>query len=384
MGTINSNISRTLDGSTKFTVGEDTYQWFDRWLDEMSLWAPTDAPLRTVNLTLSNKSWGASILRVSGNANVTITDNTTGTTDTNRVFIGHLEVGTKGTNTITLNNAEVETLSGGSSVEKVTIGYWATFIGLNRGDDSVTVVGNGEVGSMDLGRGADKLTTGANTWVGYASMGRGNDIVTLGGSADFISLGRDADTIKFKPLVDKSNVTADGGEGVTETTDKDSDTVDFSAFTSALTIDLNGQSTVKTADGNFHIRNFENATGGSGKDTIIASTDANILKGGGGADTFVFESRTAANGDKILDFSQAAKDRIDLSDIDANSTASATGNQAFKFIGTAAFHDVAGELRYVQKSGDTLIQGDLNGDGTADFTITIDALVTLKSGDFIL
>lgn len=54
-------------------------------------------------------------------------------------------------------------------------------------------------------------------------MGRGNDTVTLGaGGADFISLNRDADRIKFNPLnYADQHVIADGGEGVTETTDKD-------------------------------------------------------------------------------------------------------------------------------------------------------------------
>ena len=61
-----------------------------------------------------------------------------------------------------------------------------------------------------------------------------------------------------------------------------------------------------------------------------------------------------------------------------------SGGQAFAFIGKAGFHDKAGELRYEVKSGDTRIQGDANGDGVADFTITIDASLTLKSGDFLL
>ena len=64
VSTINSNISKTLNGSTPITVGTDTYQWFDRWLDSLSIYAPSDAPLRTVNLTFSGHTWGASILRV--------------------------------------------------------------------------------------------------------------------------------------------------------------------------------------------------------------------------------------------------------------------------------------------------------------------------------
>lgn len=79
---------------------------------------------------------------------------------------------------------------------------------------------------------------------------------------------------------------------------------------------------------------------------------------------------------------QSGRGQDQPSAIDANG--SGAGSASFKFIGTAAFHDIAGELRFLQKSGDTLVQGDVNGDGTADFTITIDALVTLKGTDFIL
>lgn len=384
MTTVNSNVNVTLNWASAFTISGDLYEWSNRWLNGVDLWAPDDAPLRTVKLNLAGNNWQSGLLRFSGNSSVTISDATTGTTDNNRVYMDSIATYTKGTNTITLKNAEVGTIVGGGSTENVTIGYWASYIGLNRGDDSVSVTGNGEVGTMDLGRGADKLTTTGNAWVGAVYMGRGNDTVTLGaGGADFISLNRDADRIKFNPLnYADQHVIADGGEGVTETTDKDSDTVDFSAFTAALTIDLDGQSTVKAGDGNFHIRNFENVIGGSGKDKIIANADANILKGGGGGDTFVFETVAAAKGDKILDFSQGA-DKISLSAIDANG--SGAGSASFKFIGTAAFHDIAGELRYLKKDGDTLIQGDTNGDGTADFTLTIDnVLVTLKGTDFIL
>ena len=60
------------------------------------------------------------------------------------------------------------------------------------------------------------------------------------------------------------------------------------------------------------------------------------------------------------------------------------GNQAFSFIGTAAFHGVAGELRYTKDVSDTYIYGDVNGDKTADFAIRLDDAVTLLPGYFLL
>jgi serralysin len=383
MSTITSNINRTLNGSSAFTVGEDTYRWFDRYLDSLSVSAPDDAPLRTVTLTFSGNSWTAGMLRFDGNANVNIKDTTTGTGDDSRVYINYIGVTTRGTSTINLKNAEVEVIFGGGGSEKVTIGYWASHINLNRGDDTVTVSGIGEVGTMDLGRGDDRLTTTGDAWVGSAYFARGEDTVSLGaGGAHFIHLGQDADRIKFS--ADTQSTIAHGGEGISDDVPgaKDSDTVDFSAFSKGLFIDLNGRSFVEGTAGDYLISNFENAIGGKGKDTIIASEEVNILKGGTNADIFVFQTTKAAKGDKILDFSQVAKDRIDLSDIDANTSAS--GNQTFKFIGAVAFHKTEGELRYEKKSGDTLIHGDVNGDGKADFTITLDTSLTLKSGDFIL
>ncbi len=78
--------------------------------------------------------------------------------------------------------------------------------------------------------------------------------------------------------------------------------------------------------------------GYDGKDT---------LTGNDGADRFVYgtlgASVTGANRDVITDFTQAEADRIDVSGIDANS--GAAGNQAFTFIGLAAYTGVAGQLR---------------------------------------
>ena len=68
--------------------------------------------------------------------------------------------------------------------------------------------------------------------------------------------------------------------------------------------------------------------------------------------------------------------------IDANSTLG--GNQAFTFIGSQAFHNVAGELRAVQNLGTWLIEADVNGDGVADMHITAFTPNLITTGDFIL
>ena len=127
--------------------------------------------------------------------------------------------------------------------------------------------------------------------------------------------------------------------------------------------------------------------GGAGKDQITGGGGADRLKGGGGADVFVFtsikDSTIAASGrDTIGDFSRKDGDRIDLKAIDANTKSG--GDQAFAFIGAQAFHKKAGELRSEAKNGETILFGDVNGDGKADFSIRVDAAITFAKGDFLL
>jgi hypothetical protein len=79
----------------------------------------------------------------------------------------------------------------------------------------------------------------------------------------------------------------------------------------------------------------------------------------------------------ILDFTRAQGDKIDLAAIDANTHVA--GNNAFHFIGAAAFHHVAGELRC---SGG-IIRADVTGDAVADFEIHVN-VATLIPHDFVL
>jgi serralysin len=121
--------------------------------------------------------------------------------------------------------------------------------------------------------------------------------------------------------------------------------------------------------------------GTSGNDVLNGNGGSDNLFGGSGSDTFVFDTTSEANGDTLRDFAHGV-DRISLSGIDANTRA--TGNQAFTFIGTQGFHKVAGELKVYQSGGSTHLAGDVNGDGSADFTIKVLGAHTFAQGDFVL
>jgi Ca2+-binding RTX toxin-like protein len=132
--------------------------------------------------------------------------------------------------------------------------------------------------------------------------------------------------------------------------------------------------------------------GDAGLDTITGGAGRDIMSGGAGKDVFDFNavtesSKSATARDVIKDFTHGA-DKIDLKTIDANTKTA--GDQAFKFIGTTAFHKAAGELHVVQTDAAgtahdvTVVQCDLNGDGVADFTIELSGLKALTAADFVL
>ena len=110
-----------------------------------------------------------------------------------------------------------------------------------------------------------------------------------------------------------------------------------------------------------------------------------MLIGGDGNDRFVFDalsdSVTGGGRDKIKDFVSGA-DVIDLSGIDANTALA--NDQAFSFIGDAGFSHTAGELQAKAFGANTLVSGDLDGNGRADFHILLSGAVTLQATDFLL
>jgi Ca2+-binding RTX toxin-like protein len=143
----------------------------------------------------------------------------------------------------------------------------------------------------------------------------------------------------------------------------------------------NGQDSLNGGAGN------DVLSGGAGRDQVTGGAGADKLEGGAGADAFVYSALSdstvdSAGRDRILDFTPARGDRIDLSALDAN-TALAS-DQAFTFVGASGFSGVAGELQARNVAGRTLVAGDVNGDGVADFMIQLKGVIPITATDFVL
>ena len=100
------------------------------------------------------------------------------------------------------------------------------------------------------------------------------------------------------------------------------------------------------------------------------------------------DSPSGAGRDQITDFdagtNASSMDIIDLSAIDAQT---GPGNQAFTWIGKAAFTHTKGELRVERAGSSAIVMGDVNGDAAVDFKIELQnftALSTLTASDFML
>lgn len=127
--------------------------------------------------------------------------------------------------------------------------------------------------------------------------------------------------------------------------------------------------------------------GGAGNDTLTGGPGRDSLAGGSGADRFDFNAAAetgiiAANRDVIADFKRTESDKIDLASIDAN--IAIAGNQAFKFIGAAAFNDAnaSAQLRYDPVA--KILSGSTDADNQAEFQIALTGVSSLLASDIIL
>ena len=119
----------------------------------------------------------------------------------------------------------------------------------------------------------------------------------------------------------------------------------------------------------------ETLTGTAGPDLFYLGGGLDTVFGLAGLDRFRFRpsalGAAATNAATMENFSRVDAEKLDLALIDA--IAGTATNDAFSFIGTAAFNGTPGQLRWEDQGGVRLIQGNVNNDSTADLTIFVKA-----------
>jgi Ca2+-binding RTX toxin-like protein len=247
-------------------------------------------------------------------------------------------------------------------------------------DDDDTIAGFARSDTIHGLGGGDWISGGgaADTLFGD----EGNDRLNGGRGADFMHGGAGNDLYIVDHATDA--VIENAGEG----TDRVAAWSDFTLGDNVDNLILKGDGDLNgtgNALGNEIFGNDGNNIlyGGTGTDTS-AGTGSDLLFGGAGNDLFVFrtlsDSRVSSSRDVIRDFLIGA-DQIDLTAIDANSRLA--GDQAFNFIGSGAFSRTAGELQAKAVGPNTLVQGDVNGNGRPDFQILVTGHVALQETDFL-
>lgn len=153
----------------------------------------------------------------------------------------------------------------------------------------------------------------------------------------------------------------------------------------------NASHTINAGDGVDQIRGggqIDTINGGAGNDKIMGLGGADVITGGTGNDQFRYffssDSGMGAAADRITDFA-VGQDLFNFALIDAD--ALAPDDQAFSFIGTAAFSNTGlGQIRYLTSGADLIVQADVDGNGVADMEIILQGVGggTLSAGDFVL
>ena len=282
-------------------------------------------------------------------------------------------------NVLTGNNG-ANILNGGTGADSMAAGL---------GNDTYVVDVAGDVVTEAVGAGTDTVHSGITYVLGTNLenlMLTGTAAINAtGNTLNNVLTGNSAANILTGGLGNDTYVVG-AGDTVVEAAAAGTDTVN-----SALTYALGANVENLRLTGTTAINGTGNAlanvlTGNSAANTLFGDVGADNLTGGAGSDLFDFntigESGIGSGArDVITDF--LSSDRIDLTGIDANIIAA--GDNAFSFIGTAAF-SAAGQLRYSfdAVTGQTVIEGNINANVAADFQIALLGNHTLIAGDFLL
>lgn len=264
-----------------------------------------------------------------------------------------------------------DTLLGGDGRERLFGDVGADL--LEGGGANDLLVGGNESDTLEGGDGDDVLRPGAGADQIDGGAGSRDMIDYLGSASVWVNLS----TGEFA-LGDAAGDVASGIEWIAGSNTNDRLTGD-------------GGANVLYGRGGFDILAGEaghDVLDGGGLDDILrGGTGADVLRGGTGADKFAYAFTAESTGvptlrDRILDFSRAEGDLIDIDAIDASTLLA--GDQDFIFIGGAGF-TAAGQVRFVVSGGNTLVSANTDGNtGTAEFSVLLIGAITLTAADFDL
>ncbi|MDB5471288.1 MAG: hypothetical protein JWR84_2848 [Caulobacter sp.] len=235
-----------------------------------------------------------------------------------------------------------------------------------------TLVGNDKDNVLSGGDGADLL-----------KGGDGKDTLDGGDGADTLEGGLGSDTY----IVTAGDVVTElSGEGANDTVQAAiswtlGDNLETLVLTGVAAIDGTGNEIKNALVGN-GAANVLSGLGGN--DILVGGLGVDTLSGGTGMDLFIFDQADldGSDVDVIDDFVSGSGDKLYLYGMDANS--GLAGDQAFAFIGLSAFSNVAGQLRYTVAGADLMLEADVDGDGTADFSLSMLNTTSLTAADFLL
>lgn len=284
-------------------------------------------------------------------------------------------------------------LNGGAGADRLDGGAGADT--LDGGDGADILEGGADADILRGGTGADQLLGGDGNDV--LEGGADNDVLNGGAGADAMTGGTGDDTYFVDDLGDTTIETA--GEGT--------DTVRASlSWTLADNIERlildggdplegrgNGLANIITGNGGnnalYGLAGNDTLKGGAGNDILVGGIGNDILQGGDGADVFVILPESVIlsgspgaptpESDTISDFSIAQGDTIDLSGIDA---IAGGADDAFSIV--AAFNRTAGQMTLTFNNGVTQVALDVDGDGKADYRLSVNGDIRSDPGIWVL
>jgi autotransporter-associated beta strand protein len=275
----------------------------------------------------------------------------------------------------------IDTINGGSGNDTIILTDENDGSVINGGANSDTLrIANGDVSLGSLtGIEAVELVFGATLTLNSAQLEDGLDLFSM-------LSGNGTVRVNCEPgggFVNARGMNVTGGSTIHFT-------VNGAGSADAVKIALGATGTINGGAGTDILVGgdlIDTINGGTEVDKIRGGGGSDLLSGGSGADVFKYRNvsdSALVNPDTITDF-LSGTDRLNFARIDTNP--GLAGDQAFTYIGTAAFNtNGVAKIRYTDLGADVRVEADVNGDGVADMHILLvgAGAGTLSAADFVL